>query len=420
MKRILLTVIFLAVFFIPRGAAQDLTLTLEEAIQLASRDNRDILLKAQDVEKAKKKISENESGLFPSLTVSGGPSETIGLYSDSLNQTAGQISAKQYLYKGGKTINSIEQSKEKLKVSEALLDKSKLEIVQKVKKAFYTLLLVDRFVQLNQQILDNTQKHLDMLQARYDKGQASDLEILKIKESLASVQKAHTESLGQLEATHSLLFNLLYIEEGAALKVQGDFVYDPKDFVYEQAFLEAVKSRPEIRQYEAQERADKKSIEITKADNRPSVYASWDYYGRSHLTGTTTENWNDYNVVGVTVSWPIFDGWLTKAKLDQAIIDLKETQLTKEKVMKDIALELRNAYVGLRNAVAQVKASESDYAFYQASLQNIQEKYQKGIASRLDLEDAVLSRDVSAFSKNQSIYNYLVSKIDFDKATGGM
>jgi len=125
-------------------------------------------------------------------------------------------------------------------------------------------------------------------------------------------------------------------------------------------------------------------------------------------------------VVGVTVSWPIFDGWLTKAKLDQAIIDLKETQLTKEKVMKDIALELRNAYVGLRNAVAQVKASESDYAFYQASLQNIQEKYQKGIASRLDLEDAVLSRDVSAFSKNQSIYNYLVSKIDFDKATGGM
>ncbi len=420
MKRILLAFMFLTVFLISSGSAQDLTLTLEEAVQLALRDNRDILLKFQDIEKAKKKISESESGLFPSLTVSGGPSATIGLYSDSLNQTAGQISAKQYLYKGGKTVNSIEQSKEKLNVSKALLDKSKLEVVQKVKRAFYTLLLVDDFVDLNQQILDNTQRHLDMLQARYDKGQASELEILKIKESLASVQKAHTESLGQLEATQSLLANLLYIEEGTAIKPQGEFIYDPKDFVYEQAFLEAVKSRPEIRQYEAQERADKKSIEITKADNRPSVYASWDYYGRSHLTGTTTENWNDYNVVGVTVSWPIFDGWLTKAKLDQAIVDLKETQLTKEKVMKDIALELRNAYVGLRNAVAQVKASESDYAFYQASLQNIQEKYQKGIASRLDLEDAVLSRDVSVFNKNQSVYNYLVSKTDFDKATGGM
>jgi outer membrane protein TolC len=245
---------------------------------------------------------------------------------------------------------------------------------------------------------------------------------LRIKESLGSVEEAYEASLNQIEASLSLLRNLLYLDDKVRIQPKAQFTYEPIELAYDEGFLRAMKQRPEIRQYEAQSLANKKSIEMVKADSRPNIYASWDYYSRSHLAGATglTKHWNDYNVIGLTFSWPIFDGWATKAKIEQAIVDAKETQLTKEKVIKDIALELKNAYLDLKDAIAQLKAKEADLALYLDNFKVVKEKYDKGIASSLDLNDATIGFRVAEFNKAETIYNYILAKARFNKATGGI
>ena len=400
--------------------AQEISLTLDEAISIALRDNRDVLLKTEDIKKAKEKISEAKAGLLPTLNFTGGWTDTRGYYTKDLSQTTTQTTLKQYLYKGGETINTIRQNKYKLEVSQALLDKTKLETVLNIQKAFYTLLLAEEFSNLNKGILDNTQQHLNFLQARYGNGEVSESDILKIKESLSSVQEAYEASLNQVEASQVLLRNLLYLDEAVKINPASQFVYAAKTVAYDEGFLQAMKNRPEIRQYAAQGEADKKSIEIAKADNRPNIYASWDYYSRFHLSATASRGWNDYNVIGLTFSWPIFDGWATRAKVEQAIIDLKETQLTKEKTIKDIALELKNAYLDLKNAIAKIKSTQAQIDLYKATLAVIQDKYKAGIASSLDLNDASLGYVVSLFNQKQTIYDYILAQARFDKATGGL
>jgi len=413
-------IILIFVFpFVLKAEGQEISLTLDEALAIALRDNRDILLKTEDVKQAKLKIAEAKASLFPTLNFTGTWTDTRGYYTKDLIQTNAQATLKQYLYKGAKTINTIEQNKSKLEVSGALLDKTRLEVVLNVKKAFYTLLLAQEFSRLNKQILDNTQAHIEMIEARYQYGEASQSDVLRIKESLSSVKEAYAASLNQVEASLSLLKNLLYLDEEVKVMPDGQFAYELREVAYDEAFLKAMKSRPEIRQYEAQERVDKKAIEITKADNRPNIYASWDYYSRSHLAAGTAKNWNDYNVIGVTFSWPIFDGWATKAKVEQAIVDLKETRLTKEKVTKDIALELKNAYLDLKNAIAKMSSMQAQADLYQDTLLVTQDKYKSGIASLLDLHDASLSYEVSLFNQKQAIYDYIVAKAKFEKATGG-
>jgi outer membrane protein TolC len=213
----------------------------------------------------------------------------------------------------------------------------------------------------------------------------------------------------------------LYLDKGVLIKPEAEFSYEPKEVAFDEAFLRAMKNRPEIRQYEAQIKADSSNIEVAKADGRPNIYASWDYYSRSHLATTQglAKNWNDYSVAGITFSWPIFDGWATKAKVEQAIVDLKATQLNKEKAISDITLELKNAYVELKNALAKIKATQQDLAVYKDNLAVIRQKHSDGIASLLDLDDVNLSYDVSVFNQKQAIYDYLIAKSNFDKATGG-
>jgi len=422
MKRLFLSLILF--IFIPYSflQAEEIPLNLEEAIAVALRDNRDVLLKAEDVKKAKENIAEAKAGLLPTLGFTAIRTYTRGLYAKDLGQSTTQATLKQYLYKGGKTVNTIGQNKYKLKVQEALLDKARAEIVLNVKKAFYTLLLSSEFANLNKSIAQNTRTHLGVVQERYLSGQASESDTLKIQHSLSAVIEAYEASLNQVEASAALLKNLLYLDEKIKISPAGQFVYEPKVAAYEEGFLLAMKERPEIRQYAAQEKADLKSIEAAKADNRPSIYASWDYYSRSttSLTFSPGKGWQDYNIIGLTFTWPIFDGWATKAKVEQAIIDLKKTALLKEKTIQDIALELKNAYLDLKNAIAQMKSTEAQADLYKDTLSVIQDKHKAGIASSLDLNDTSLGYQVSLFNQKQAIYDYLIAQASFDKATGGI
>ena len=138
-----------------------------------------------------------------------------------------------------------------------MLDKTKLETVLNVQKAFYTLLLAGEFSNLNKGILNNTQEHLNFIQARYGNGEVSESDILKIKESLSSVQEAYEASINQVEASQVLLRNLLYLDEAVKINPTSQFVYEPKAVAYDERFLQAMKNRPEIRQYEEQEKENK-------------------------------------------------------------------------------------------------------------------------------------------------------------------
>jgi outer membrane protein len=399
--------------------AAEVSLTLDEAIAIALRDNRDIRLKIEDVNKAKEEVKAAKAGLLPTLNFTGSVTNTRGYYDKDITQKTTQTTLKQYIYKGGKTINTIDQNKQKLVVSNALLEKAKIELILNTKKAFYTLLLAKDYADLNKGILENIQKHLLSFKERYQKGQASESDLLNVESSLASAQEAYDASWSQVYSSQAILCNLLYLDEDTLVIPQAEFEYEPKELAYDEAFLKAMSVRPEIKQYEAQVNADKKAIEITKADNRPSIYASWDYYSKSHSGAALTRNWNDYNVLGLTFSWPIFDGWLTKSKVEQAIIDLKQTQLMQEKTKIDIALELKNSYLDLKDAIAKMKAVESESSVYADNVKSVDEKYKQGIASSLDLDDAILKYDISLFNKNQAIFDYIVAKGSFDKAMGG-
>ena len=420
MKRFIFAVLFFSSITIA-GYSEEITLTFNEAVAIGLRDNRDILLKTEDVQKAKLKIAEAQAGIFPTLTYTGSWFYTAGLYTKDISQHTSQITLKQYLYRGGKVINSIKYNDYKLEVAQSLLDKTKLEIIFDFSQAYYTLSLSNFFVELNKEILENSREHLDYINARYKNGQASETEILQAQASLSSVEQAYEASKAQQEAAQALLNNLLSLDKDVLVVPSTEFKFSPKDIAFDQGFLKAMQTRPEIRQFEAQLKADKSAIEVQRAGNRPDIYASWDYYGRSHRVTTTvnTRSWNDYNVFGVTLSWPIFDGWKTKALVEQAIVDLKQTQLGKAKLIQDIALEVKNAYLSLKNSIDQIKASQADILFYKQNLLTAGEKYAQGLLSLLDENDAQLKYAISVFNQQQAVYDYSIAKFNFDKATGG-
>ena len=395
-------------------------LTLGEAIELAVRDNRDILLNQEKLAQARLKIQEAKSGFLPEVNLSSTAARTRGLYRKDITQYSTSAGIKQYLYKGGETVNTLRQSRYKTDVQEEVLAKTIDEIILEVRKAFYTLLIAQEFIQMNQGVLENSARHLESQSLRYEKGEVSESEVLKAKSSLSEAKSLYESSLNQQDTAYALLKNLLYLEEKTNIEIKGDFEYTPRELAIDEAILKALSFRPEIRQYEAQAQADKASIEIARAGNRPSVYGSFDYYSRSttQLTFSPSKGWQDYNVLGATLSWPIFDGWATKYKVEQAVSDFKQTQIIQNKLKVDIATQVKEAYLTLKTALAKLNPAKRDIELYENNVKVIQARYKDGIASNLDLGDAQLAFLISQFNHRQYLYDCLSAKAKLDKAMG--
>lgn len=400
---------------------EGVALSLDESIAIALRDNKNILLKEEQVKKAKLKISEAQSSFYPTLNFTGEWRDTRGLYSKDIGATSTQISVKQYLYKGNKTVNTLKYNGFQFEEAVALLDKEKMDLILNVKKAFYTLLLAKEFFDINKAIVENMLAHLDLAKARFKAGLSSESEILALEASLNTASVTHEISLNQVDSAGFALKTLLYLDKDTKISPKGEFAFNSKEVELDKAFLTAIQIRPEIKQYEAQVKASEKSIEIAKTDNRPSIYALWDYYGKSvsSLSSLPSKGWQDYNVVGVILSWPIFDGWLTKAKVEQAVSDLRVSRLSKEKVVKDVVLEVKKAYLDLKNALSKLKSQESELSVYKDNAAVVKHRYESGVSSLLDFSDANLKYQIAVFNNKQAIYDYLMAKSEFDRATGG-
>ena len=401
-------------------ADESITLSLDEALAIALRDNREVRLSQEKLAQEKSKVAEAKSAFWPEISLNTTATRTRGLYRKDINSYSFSTGIKQYLYKGGKTVNTLHKAEYETRAQEAVVDKATSEIALGVKKLFYTLSIAKELTQLNKEILENTKAYLATITARYEKGEVSESEVLKVKVSVSSYESIYEAALNQMHSAIALLKSALYIEEDAVVDIQNGFEYTPREIAVDEAILNALRLRPEIKQYEAQYEADKAQVEITKSENRPTVYGSFDYYSRSttSLSFSPSKGWQDYNLVGLTLSWPIFDGWATKHKVEQAVSTLKQDSILQEKLKMDIATQVKEAYLSLKSAIAIIEPKKKDIELYTDNLTVAQAQYQKGILSELGLKDAKLKLSVSQFNQKQALYDCLVAKARLENAMG--
>ena len=261
----------------PAGAEEkNIVFTLDEAIAIALRDNRDIRWNQEKLRQAALEIDEARSGYFPEVTLGSSAIDTRGLYKKDIVSYSFSAGAKQYLYKGGKTVNTLKQAEHKSELQGAILEKAVLDTLAKVKKAFYALSLAKELARINSEILENAKEHYVAIRARYEKGEASESEVLRYESNLAVQESLSEEALNQKENALEVLKNILSLQDNTEFNIVYNFEYSPRQIAIDEAILSALRQRPEIKQYEAQQAVDTKAVAIARADNRPSIYASFD------------------------------------------------------------------------------------------------------------------------------------------------
>jgi len=157
---------------------------------------------------------------------------------------------------------------------------------------------------------------------------------------------------------------------------------------------------------------------MAKSGWRPQINANAGYDFRSNNWGNminkSHNNWN----VGLTFSLAVFDGFSTKAKVDAAKVRYNQAVLTKENLVEQIAVDVRQACLDLKQAEAVINSQKDNVGQAKEALEIAKISYDNGEAKNLDVLDAQVSLGQIQTNLSQGIYDYLMAQAELERTLG--
>ncbi len=131
-----------------------------------------------------------------------------------------------------------------------------------------------------------------------------------------------------------------------------------------------------------------------------------------------TGEWFTISNISLNVSVPIFNGFFTKSKIQQAKIELEQTNNQIEALQLSIDNEVATAQNNFRTATATLRVQEKNKDLAEKVYLQTKKKFESGLASQTDINAAQLSMRGAQANYIDALYDAVVARIDFQKATG--
>ncbi|MCB0301644.1 MAG: TolC family protein, partial [Calditrichaeota bacterium] len=121
---------------------------------------------------------------------------------------------------------------------------------------------------------------------------------------------------------------------------------------------------------------------------------------------------------GLTISIPIFNGFLTSAKVQQAQVNINKIDRQLDLLTQRIKLEVENSRLKLKEAQERVFAQTQSVQQAEKALQIAKVRFQNGLSTQVELNDAETALARIKLSRLSAVYDYLIAKAEHEKALG--
>jgi len=184
---------------------------------------------------------------------------------------------------------------------------------------------------------------------------------------------------------------------------------------------EALRTRPEILQADANIAAARKGIQIARRSSQPTVSASLGYDYTPTAAGFSRINQAE---VGLNVNVPIFDGGLARARVHEAEGDIAAAETSRRQAVDQIQVEVQQAYLTLLQARDRVAVANVGLAQAREASRLAQVRYNAGVSQAvgvspiLELSTAQTSLTQAQSNLVNALYDYNTARAQVDRAVG--
>jgi HAE1 family hydrophobic/amphiphilic exporter-1 len=186
---------------------------------------------------------------------------------------------------------------------------------------------------------------------------------------------------------------------------------------YEEALQTAYNKRPELADLKNRLGELKELVKVYQAGNKPRVDLKASAGYRELTLGPTAYEGKTW-AVGLAVTFPFFDGWRTKGKVDQAKSDVSSLKIDEAKTLDAIALQIRDSINKVKESAGIVQGLSGTVSQAERLLQMAAKGYEYGVKTHLDVEDAELNLSQARLNLASAQRDYIVAKVTLTWAMG--
>ncbi|MBN1414643.1 MAG: TolC family protein [Bacteroidales bacterium] len=302
------------------------------------------------------------------------------------DQLSGQVQISQLIF-SGQYIFGIKAAKIARQLAEQSVVASELDIKENVTNSYYIILTTEQTLEIIGENLANLTKIQQHTENLYKAGVAeeTDVDQLRITVSqLKNTQKA-------LERMNQLNYNVLKFQLGVAPDAEITLV-DDLDRLMESIDSQSalmtdfdITKNINYRLMESQVALNKKLLDIQNMSYAPTIAG---FYSYTEKFITTAFDLTPNHLAGFNMSVPIFSGGMRRAQVAQAKINLNISRRNQEMVKDQLETQKRQLLFNYQNALENFNTQKENVAVAGRVYKSIQNKYQQGLASSLDLTQA--------------------------------
>ncbi len=459
MNKYLSLFIFLAAFFIRGSAnAQPQILTLDESIQIALENNRDIKVSYLNTEKSRAAVREAFGYALPSVDIAADYSHFLKkpkmpfpdfqalltnatykilfdenvipedeskyvpventLQSFALSNTySASLTLTQVLFSSA-VFEGIGASQTYYDLSMAELNNTISKTVLSVQTAFYGVLLNKAVLDITNSSFTNAQENFGNVKAMYNQGMVSEFDMLQAEVQVENIRPILLRIENGLKTAKNGLKIVLGIEQTAEIDVSGEITLDSIDISNEDELVrEALVSNFNIKSLNLKKQVDEAFIQLDVSEYWPTLAA----FGNYTYTGTSDDlafqNY-DYSTVGLSLTFNLWQGNRTKHAVEQSTITFKQTEEQLEQLKDYTILEVNSKIQELRRVKSLLEVQERTVKLAQRAYDISKVRYQEGAGSQLELQNADQDLRQARLNRVQAIHSYLVTKYELDQLLG--
>lgn len=395
-------------------------LNLERCIELAFKFHPNIVAAKNNVLVSQSKIGQAQSNYFPQVSASGGYSKIKSgsggstLKSDNpYDQYNSSINLDQMLFDFGKTPTQVKIQKLNRDASKADLDDIIDQTVFNVKQAYYGVLQTKRSRDVALETVTQYQHHLEQAKGFFEVGIKSKFDVTKADVDLSNAKLNLIKAENNLKIAAVTLNNAMGIPDAPEYTLVDNLTVKKQPITLQEALLTAFKNRPDLISITTKKEAAKESIDLAKKGYYP-VLSGNAAYNWAAQKFPLQEGWT----AGVTMTFPIFSGFLTKNQVKEAEATLNVVKANEDALKNVIQLNIRQAYLQLLQAEESITTAELAVKQATENLAIANGRYEAGISSPIEVTDAQVAYSNSKLSHIQALYDYQIALASLEKAMG--
>ncbi|MGH9426213.1 MAG: TolC family protein, partial [Terriglobia bacterium] len=365
----------LAVGFAIGQESPRVMLTLEKAIQLAMLQNTDLQSSRLDVAKAEARVSEAWGYTLPSVDISGQYIRTLKTPVFYISDTSGRLTplriganhsasatlqVRQLLF-NGTVFAGVGAAGVYSDVAREVFRGKKLETVLRVKKAFYGAVLAGEVRGLMRSNLANAEDNLKNVKLLLAQGILSEYDELRAGVGVSNLRPMVIQAETNYTLAIEGLKSVVGLPPSDMVQPEGVLQFEAvEDSLLAQASSLLLQNNPNYSALEGQISVNEAFVLAERSNYLPTVaaFGNYQYQAAKNSFEISSDDFIASSQVGLSLSWNLFQGFQTNARVQQAQVEVLKAEEQKTNVERNLKIGLTATVGSLQAARKRIEAQE--------------------------------------------------------------